>query len=489
MTLQKQIHLLFLSLLCSVFSMAQMHPNKVRSVVSDSVRAAYSSTNLMPLTDSIINYGKLFLHTRYRHGSSCPTSFDCSGFTSFVYRNFGYNLSRSSSEQANQINAIDRCDLRKGDLVFFSGRFRSKHVGHVGMVVSADGDGKFNFIHASTQNGVIISNSEELYYNKRFIKAGRVINDNQLLAVVPNFSIPENKLTETVPEPQTLLNASPVKETTKVIPAEYHRVKKGETLSTIAHKYGLTLAELKQKNNIKNNKINPKQRIKIKDAETILLVEAVLPKTIEKPVEVAVNQPTTETKIVHIVQKGETLFSISKLYNITVDELKKLNNILKGKIHFGQKLKLNPAVQPVQNIEAAKPEIASVPKVESKPTKHKVISGETLFSIAKMYDVSVDELKKTNNLSTSKIKPGQEIKLIQKEVVEVRTNKQSKIKPAETKDEIVSKPTTHKVKSGESFYTIAKIYGCKIEELKDWNKKSGSKIKPGEKLIVYQKAD
>ena len=499
MPLQKHIQLLSLILILALSSITKVHSEKlIHPIPTDSTRTNYVSENQIPLTDSIINYGKIFLNTRYRHGSSSSTGFDCSGFTSFVYRNFGYNLSRSSSEQANQVGWIDRLKLKIGDLVFFSGRRKSKKVGHVGIVVSADQDGRFNFIHASTQNGVIISSSEEPYYLQRYIKAGRVITDNHLVAVAPAVSFSENKSNDNVSGNQNSPATTQVKHITKLIPAEYHRVRKGETLSSIAHKYGMTLAELKRKNNIKGNKINPKQRIKIKDAESILLTETIPPQTDVKPVdaaenqikstetkvvepELAVNQPKPDPKTEHIVQKGETLFGISKLYNITVDELKKLNNIVAGKIRYGQKLILNKSVQEPKPVELAKAETVPVQEVISKPTVHNVTSGETLFSIARKYDVSVADLKKINRLTTNKIKFGQKLKLVQ--------SSEPKEKSPSEKAEKAPKLIHHKVKSGESFYTIAKTFGCKVEELKEWNNKSGSKIKAGEKLIVYQKAD
>jgi LysM repeat protein len=463
----------------------------------DSLKIRSFQTPQIPLTDSIINYGKLFLNTRYRHGSSAIGGFDCSGFTSFVYRNFGYNLSRSSSGQADQVGAVDRCNLKTGDLVFFSGRHPSKHVGHVGIVVSADQDGKFNFIHSSNQNGVIISNSEEPYYLKRYIKAGRLIADNQFLAVLHPLNIPENKITEPVADIPVYRVQNPVRQTTKFIPAKFHSVKKGETLSSIAHKFGLTVSELKLKNHIKGNKINPKQHLKIKDAETELIVEVVSPVE-NKPVETVSEQRKPETDIAankpkaeHIVQKGETLFSISNLYNITIDELKKLNNILKGKIKVGQKLKLNQPIQSAEKPEIAQTEPAvskseSMPQTQPKPANHKVAQGETLFGIAKMNNITVADLKKMNNMTTNKIKNGQLLKLSNESE---NQNSATRSAISTIKPESTPKLIHHKVKSGESFYSIAKEYNCNVQKLKEWNKKSGSKIKVGEKIIVFAKAD
>lgn len=113
---------------------------------------------------------------RYVHGAKGPSAFDCSGFTSYVYRQFGYNISPASRAQYNEGIAVSRNDLRKGDLVFFTSRSSGGNVGHVGIVVSADNStGSFKFIHASIK-GVKISNFEG-YYVPRFLGARRIITN------------------------------------------------------------------------------------------------------------------------------------------------------------------------------------------------------------------------------------------------------------------------------------------------------------------------
>lgn len=112
----------------------------------------------------------------YRHGMKGPNAFDCSGFTSYVYKQFGYSISPASRIQYTDGVKVDRKELRKGDLVFFTSRSSGKNVGHVGIVVSADNEsGKFKFIHASL-NGVKISNCEG-YYANRYVGARRIITD------------------------------------------------------------------------------------------------------------------------------------------------------------------------------------------------------------------------------------------------------------------------------------------------------------------------
>lgn len=110
----------------------------------------------------------------YRHGMKGPKAFDCSGFSSYVYRQFGYNISPSSRTQYTEGKKVDRKNLREGDLVFFTSRSSGKNVGHVGIVVSADNaTGSFRFIHASIK-GVKIDDCKG-YYEGRYVGARRII--------------------------------------------------------------------------------------------------------------------------------------------------------------------------------------------------------------------------------------------------------------------------------------------------------------------------
>lgn len=112
----------------------------------------------------------------YRHGMKGPNAFDCSGFTSYVYKQFGYKISPASRIQYTDGEKVDRKNLRKGDLVFFTSRRSGKNVGHVGIVVSANNEtGEFKFIHASVK-GVKISECEG-YYANRYVGARRIITD------------------------------------------------------------------------------------------------------------------------------------------------------------------------------------------------------------------------------------------------------------------------------------------------------------------------
>ena len=151
----------------------------ITRMVEEDIAARESSRTIDHETDILLNDLLSEAHThigkRYSHGSKGPNRFDCSGFSSYVYKQFGYSLSPSSRDQYTQGEKVDRKELRKGDLVFFKGRSTKGGVGHVGIVVDADEQGNFTFIHAAVSKGITISNCNEPYYAKRYIGSKRII--------------------------------------------------------------------------------------------------------------------------------------------------------------------------------------------------------------------------------------------------------------------------------------------------------------------------
>lgn len=121
--------------------------------------------------ESVVEYAKQYLGYKYVSGGSTPsTGFDCSGFTSYVYKNFGITLNRSSKDQIKNGTAVEKSNLQLGDIVVFNGD-SNKSIGHVGIYI-----GNGNFIHASNpSDGVKITALSSSYYNLRYVGARRVI--------------------------------------------------------------------------------------------------------------------------------------------------------------------------------------------------------------------------------------------------------------------------------------------------------------------------
>ncbi len=135
-----------------------------------------NSVDAAMLSD-MIAYAKKFIGTRYVRGGKSPKGFDCSGFTSYVFRQFGYDLNSSSSSQYGQGEKISRDEVSAGDLLFFTGRnSRSGRVGHVAIAIDNNPEtGEITFIHAAISGGIRIDRISAPYYATRFIGARRVL--------------------------------------------------------------------------------------------------------------------------------------------------------------------------------------------------------------------------------------------------------------------------------------------------------------------------
>lgn len=126
--------------------------------------------------NTLMNEAMSHLGARYRSGSKGPSSFDCSGFTSYVFGKKGLQIGCSSRDQYARNHPITRSEMQRGDLVFFTSPGSGRNVGHVGIVVDVDPlTHTFNFIHASSSKGVTVTNSNEGYYARRFVGVRRVL--------------------------------------------------------------------------------------------------------------------------------------------------------------------------------------------------------------------------------------------------------------------------------------------------------------------------
>jgi len=159
-----------------------------------------------------------------------------------------------------------------------------------------------------------------------------------------------------------------------------HQVTSKETLYGLSKRYGITIADI-----VKHNP----------GAENGLSIGQVL----------SIPYTRENGRVTHIVQQGETLYSISRTYNVTVDELKEWNNFKSNDLKLGQPVKIYPKVAVVQKKD--EPE----PVFNSGEDEHVVQAGETLFSISKKYDISVRKLRKLNDLPDNNISVGQHLAL------------------------------------------------------------------------------
>lgn len=151
----------------------------------------------------------------------------------------------------------------------------------------------------------------------------------------------------------------------------------------------------------------------------------------------------------YIVKSGDTLWSIARNNGLTVDELKRINNLSNNALSIGQALKLKPT----NNIGTE---------------TYTVKSGDTLYGIANRYGLSVSELKSMNDLSTNNLSIGQ--------VLKVKKNTSS--------NNNEDNATYYIVKSGDNLYKIANMFDTDVSELKRLNNLTSNLLSIGQKLIV-----
>ena len=201
---------------------------------------------------------------------------------------------------------------------------------------------------------------------------------------------------------------------------EYYKVVKGDSLYSIAKKFNTTVDNIKILNNLKSNLINVGDLLKISEGKSINMGDS------------------------YIVQKGDTLYGIARKYGLTVDELKKLNGLSSNTLSVGQSLIVK------------KKDDENVSDVNS----YTVLSGDTLYSIAKKYNTTISNLKTLNNLSSDTLSVGQKL-IVPKEEINIYT-----------------------VVSGDTLYSIARKFGTTVSELQDINNLSTSILSVGQKLII-----
>ena len=150
----------------------------------------------------------------------------------------------------------------------------------------------------------------------------------------------------------------------------------------------------------------------------------------------------------YIVKKGDTLWSIAKKNNLSVDELKKYNNLSSNLLYVGQQLSLK-----------------SNPKKDDSSNKYLVKAGDNLYAISKMYNISVDKLKQANGLTNDTLSIGQVL------IIPMEDNAYD----------------VYVVKKGDTLYSIARMYNTTVTDIQTINNLETSVLQIGQKLLVPKK--
>ncbi len=133
-----------------------------------------TDTGTASLRRNVVNYGQKFVGTKYHYAGTSPnTGFDCSGFTSYVMKEFNIKVSPASSRQATEGRPVPLDRAQPGDLIFFGED--AKHIQHVALLVRRSSDG-LTCVHSTTSRGVIVENvSKSSYWKPKILFARDVI--------------------------------------------------------------------------------------------------------------------------------------------------------------------------------------------------------------------------------------------------------------------------------------------------------------------------
>jgi len=202
-------------------------------------------------------------------------------------------------------------------------------------------------------------------------------------------------------------------------------VQRGDSLYSIAKKFNVSIDALKAANNLQNNLITINQKLLIPGFTD-----------------------TTGSTINYIVQRGDTLYSIASKYNVPIDELKSLNNLISNVLSIGQNILIPTTETPNENIE----------DIDTSNT-YVVKRGDTLYSIANNNNISLQDLINTNNLTDYELYVGQILKL-----------------PENTNEYIVQR--------GDTLYSIARKFNMTVDELKSLNNLTSNTLSIGQALNV-----
>jgi len=201
--------------------------------------------------------------------------------------------------------------------------------------------------------------------------------------------------------------------------SNYYTVKSGDSLWSISRKFGVTVNELKKVNNLSSNLLSIGQNLIIPGKKN--------------------NTSSNE----YVVKKGDTLYGIANKYNVSVDNLKSYNNLSTDSLSIGQKIK--------------------IPDSKVNSNEYVVKSGDSLYSISRKYGVSVDELMSVNNLKSTVLSVGQVLKIPNSSEV---TN------------------VIYTVKKGDSLWSIAKNNKTTVDAIVKLNNLSNANLSIGQKLLL-----
>lgn len=226
----------------------------------------------------------------------------------------------------------------------------------------------------------------------------------------------------------------------------FYVVKLGDTLYSIASRYGVTVNELKRVNNLTSNTLSVGQQLRI-------------------PIN---SGDSSLDYFVYTVKVGDNLYSVAKRYNVSVDNIKSFNNLTSNLLSIGQQLRIPRAGSMVD---------------DTMYSTYIVQSGDTLYKIANRYGMTVSQLMEINNLETTNLSIGQVLKVVSGGGSSSGIPLGSSCYGEGYKEPVY---ITYTVKRGDNLYNIAKLYNTSVDNLIKLNNLTTNNLSIGQVLKIRE---
>jgi len=327
----------------------------------------------------------------------------------------------------------------------------------------------------TTQNELIAKATPSISSNPAketipLAKEEQIASDENDETTIPSPSISSQQI-------QSQLSKKEISEPNPITPKKSgrahvkHIVRSGETLYTLAQKYGVRMTDLRNWNGISFD------TDQLAEGQELIVSSTASPKLVyiqEKKHKSPAQSVKRGNK--HTVKKGETLAQIADDYGVDIESLRKANNIKKsGSVNAGISLRI-----PKQTYSDERSSRAVSKKRTSAATLkvHSLKKGESLSKIAAMYNVSERDLRSWNpGIKARKVVRGQKIKVYSKVA--------GKGSSSDSKSRSSSRiPKQYKVRKGDSMKSIANKFGISLSQLQKKNKKAKSGLKAGQTLRI-----
>lgn len=303
------------------------------------------------VAELLVDYAATFLGTPYRYGANGPKRFDCTGYTRYVFKKFGYtDLSRSSKDQARDGREVDISDfhnLQKGDILLLGSRRNPKVVGHVGIFIGLDEQNNDpRFIHASNHGVRYSSIYTESYYANRLLGARRILpdfhDDDVAFDSTATYAFQPDEGVQIAPDSLVLSDAD--RRIVLFENGKWAYVAPDGTLTVPEAGSRIILAGDGNWAPARVAKVIVPSTALLPDPQDSQPEEKPASKPAVKPAAADTTQPAAPVQpeiVYHTVVKGDTLYRIAKKHGTTVNKICQLNGISADTIlKVGRKLRV-----------------------------------------------------------------------------------------------------------------------------------------------------